>query len=162
MRSRGPGASHRLDADRVRDEHPPGGAEGELALQPGVLVVLHLHRRNPQQRRDDGEVDRAVGEREVEAPRPRAQRGERRAAPGQRQPLAGGRAAAVAADDLVLEPEPLEHADGLPVLARGDLDLVPAARRRSMIGRRTSGCAAAVQSTQILIASRNLRAVRRV
>ena len=48
------------------------------------------------------------------------------AAAGERHPLAGGRAAAVAADDLVLEPEPLEDADRLAVLARRDLDLVAA------------------------------------
>ena len=30
----------------------------------------------------------------------------------------------MAADDLVLEPEPVEQLEGLPVLARGDLDVV--------------------------------------
>ena len=34
----------------------------------------------------------------------------------------------MAADDLVLDPEPLEDADELSVLARGDLDLVAAGR----------------------------------
>ena len=112
-----PRAAHRLDPDRVGDQHPARGAEGELALQARELVVLHLRRRDPQQRRDDGEVDRAVADREVEAPRPRAQRGQRAAAAGQREALGRGRAAAVAADHLVLEPEPLEDADGLAVLA---------------------------------------------
>ena len=92
-----------------------------------------------------------MGDREVEALRARPA-GELRAAAGERRALANDGAATVTPHDGVLEAEPLEDADGLAVLARRDLDLVTRSRRRSTIGRRTSGCAAAVQSTQTRMA----------
>ena len=33
---------HPLDRDRLGNDHPAGGPEGDLALQSGELVVLHL------------------------------------------------------------------------------------------------------------------------
>jgi hypothetical protein len=123
---RRPGAAHRLHADRVGRQHPAGGPEGELALEPRVLVILHLHRADPKRGADDREVDGPVGEREPE-PAPARPGGERPAAAGKRQSLARGGASPVLADDLVGEAEPVEDADRLAVLARRDLDLVPAA-----------------------------------
>ena len=71
-----------------------------------------------------------------------------RRASAERRPLAKPRTAAVAADRRIRDPQPLQDPQRLPVLARGDEDLVPARLKRSMIGRSTKGCAAAVQSTQ--------------
>ena len=74
-----------------------------------------------------------------------------RRAPGQRPALPSVEAPPWLPTAVYGNPEPLEDPQRLPVLARGDEDLVPArlAAARS-IGRRTSGCAAAVQSTQTL------------
>ena len=57
-----------LDWDRVGNEHLAREAPRDLALQAGELVVLHLDRGDAPQRADDGQVDRSVGERDVEAP----------------------------------------------------------------------------------------------
>ena len=67
-----------------------------------------------------------MGDREVEAPRPRPA-AERGAAPRERpRPCEAVEAPPWRAERLVLEPEALEQALGLPVVAGGDLDLVPA------------------------------------
>ena len=64
-------------------------------------------------------------EREVEALRPRPA-DERGAAPGEREPLGRGGDAPMAANDLVLDPKPFEQLDGLPVFARGHVDVMAA------------------------------------
>src|SRR6188768_1328205 len=98
---------------------------GELALQSGVLVVLHLCLRDPQRRADGRDVDRAVADREVEAPRARPA-GQRGAAAGERQRLRSGPGAAVTPERFVLEPEAVEQALGLPVVASAYRDVVAA------------------------------------
>ena len=72
-------------------------AEGDLALQPRELVVLHLHRGDAESGRDDGEVDRAVADRQLRPPLPDQPRQPRRA-PAERPHLAQPRGAAVLAD----------------------------------------------------------------
>ena len=115
-----------IDWDRVWDQHPACDSEADSALQAGELVVLHLHGRHPQDRADDGEVDRPVGKGEAEPSlaRPEA---EARAAAHQSAGLAEGRGAPVAVDDLVGDPEPIKRGLGLAEPACGHDDLV---RRR--------------------------------
>ncbi len=119
------GGLEAVDRDRIGDDHAPRGLPGELALQARVLVILHLRLRDPQRRADGCDVDGAVGDREVEAPRagPAAQGG---AAAGEGECLRPGRCAAVTAERFVCEAEALEQAFGLAVVAGGDRDLVTA------------------------------------
>ena len=148
--SLGAGPLHRLDRDRVGHQHPPRGPEGDPALEPGVLVVLHLHRAGSAAARETTAMSTepwAMREVEVAAAAPSARsrrlRAGERAAPcrsarrrrGRRRSCTGSRAAR-----------------GCPTVCPYSRAVTttswPAASRRSMIGRSTRGCAAAVQSTQ--------------
>ena len=67
-----------------------------------------------------------MGEREVEAPAARPATRARGCAARAPAPCRRSRRRRGSPTDLVREPEPVEDPDRLPVLARGDLDLVPA------------------------------------
>ena len=120
---RGAGLDHRLDGDRVGHQDAARRFPRELSLQPRVLVVLHLGRGDAKRLGDHRQVDRPVGDREVEPLRARPA-GELRAAACERRALAHHGSAAVAPHDGVLEAQALEDSDRLAVLARRDLDLV--------------------------------------
>ena len=120
---RGADAGEAVERDRVGDQHPAGGPEGDPPLEAGVLVVLHLHGRNAQEAADDGEVDGPVGEGEVGAVPARQPRQASRP-PGQGEALPGPGCAPVGPHRLEGNLEALEDLQRLAVGPRGDPDLV--------------------------------------
>src|SRR2546423_14946726 len=76
-----------------------------------------------QKRGTPGATAGAGGDRELEPP-PARPPGQRRRTTAHRRRLGAGAGAGVAPENLVVDPEEPEHADGLPVLARGHRDLV--------------------------------------
>ena len=112
-----------LDRDRLGHQHPARGPEGDLPLQPGELVVLHLHRGHPEERGDDGEVDRAVAERQLRPLLPDQPRQPRRA-PASARTLPRREAPPCSPTDGVAASPAGRGCPRLPVLAGGDEDLV--------------------------------------
>ena len=114
-----------LGRDRLGDEHARRGPAAELVLHHGELVVERVAARDAQGSRGEGQVVGAVRQRDVEPARlgPGAERTQARDHGAE---LGEARTAAVPPEQLGLEPVQLQQVDRLRVVARRDLDLVPA------------------------------------
>ena len=117
------GLDQPVDRDRVRDQYASGHLPGDLPLESGEFVVLHLGRGDEEGAGQHGEVDRAVCHRQVRPVLPDRTRQPGRST-GQGPGLAELAGAAVLADHQMRDSEPLEITDRLPVFAGGDQDLV--------------------------------------